>query len=165
MHTEFGATWGRALVAMSIIATIILIVIPFAGMSTIPNGDFIGKMFLLVLPPVILISALMFVIRGYVLTDDSLHIKRLFWNTKINLSTLKSAGLNPVLVKKSMRTFGNGGLFSFTGRYWNKQLGHFRMFVTNFDHSVVLKFMDRVIVVSPDEPAMFVAKMNMYLKK
>lgn len=59
-------------------------------------------------------------------------------------------------MRASLRTFGNGGGFSFTGRYWNKRLGSYRAFVTNPARSVVLRWQDRTVVVSPASPEEFV---------
>jgi hypothetical protein len=51
---------------------------------------------------------------------------------------------------------GNGGLFSFTGWYWNKTLGSFRAFATDFRYTVVLKREGSTVVVTPDDPQGFV---------
>ena len=56
----------------------------------------------------------------------------------------------------STRTFGNGGLFSFTGFFRNKALGAYRAFVTDPHQTVVLHFPTRTVVVSPSAPEQFV---------
>jgi hypothetical protein len=56
----------------------------------------------------------------------------------------------------AIRTCGNGGLFSFTGWYWSRELRGHRAFVTDFNRTVVLRFKSRTIVVSPDDPEAFV---------
>jgi len=59
-------------------------------------------------------------------------------------------------MRGSIRTFGNGGLFSFTGFYRNRLLGAYRAFVTDPRQAVVLRFPKRNVVVSPGAPEEFV---------
>jgi hypothetical protein len=63
-------------------------------------------------------------------------------------------------MKGSLRTCGNGGVFSFTGWYWSQSLGFYRAFVMDLNRTVVLRFGRRTVVVSPDDPAGFVAELN-----
>jgi hypothetical protein len=55
-----------------------------------------------------------------------------------------------------MRTFGNGGFFSFTGHFRSKELGSYRAFMTDRRRAVVLRFPSSVIVISPERPEDFV---------
>jgi hypothetical protein len=55
----------------------------------------------------------------------------------------------------SIRTFGNGGFFSFSGFYRNKLLGAYRAFVTDRHQTVVLRYGGRTVVVSPSSPEEF----------
>ncbi len=66
----------------------------------------------------------------------------------------------PTAMAGSLRIAGNGGLFSFTGWFWSRRLGRYRAFVTDPARSVVLKFSDRTVVVSPDVPEEFVAALR-----
>jgi Bacterial PH domain len=66
----------------------------------------------------------------------------------------------PKAMNKSLRTCGNGGGFSFTGWYWSKSLGFYRAFVTDLNRTVVLRFENRTVVVSPGEPEDFVGELN-----
>ena len=111
--------------------------------------------------PVIVLCCLPFMIRGYVITEDSILIRRLFWTKRLDRCGLKSAQVIPKAMSKSLRTCGNGGGFSFTGWYWNKPLGFYRAFVTDLNRTVVLRFEKRTVVVSPGEPEDFVAELNL----
>jgi hypothetical protein len=51
-------------------------------------------------------------------------------------------------------------MFSFSGLYWNRNLGHYRAFVTDLNHTVVLRFVTRTLVVSPDRPEEFVRELG-----
>ena len=68
-----------------------------------------------------------------------------------------SVEADPNAMRGSLRTCGNGGLFCFAGAYWNKRLGSYRAFATDPSRSVVLRFSDRVVVMTPERPAEFVA--------
>ena len=57
---------------------------------------------------------------------------------------------------RSLRIFGNGGLFSVCGRFRNRELGHYRAFVTDPKNAVVLRFGEQTIVISPEGPKEFV---------
>ena len=104
---------------------------------------------------IILVSAL-FTIRGYTVTSDALLVRRLFWTTRLSLDGLESVQVEPEAMRGSMRTFGNGGLFSFTGFFRNNPLGAYRAFVTDPHQTVVLRFQKGAVVVSPAAPQEFV---------
>ena len=110
--------------------------------------------------PVIVLGCLPFTIRSYAITEDAILIRRLFWTTRLDRAGLKSAEVVTKAMSKSLRTCGNGGVFSFTGWYWNKTLGKYRAFVTDLNRTVVLRFGARTVVVSPDDPEGFVNELT-----
>ena len=114
-------------------------------------------------PALLLLGAALFVIRGYTITADGLIIHRLFWDTRVPLSGLIQAQYIPKTMSKSMRTCGNGGLYSFTGWYWSKVLGHYHAYVTDLNQTVVLKLEKRTVVISPDDPEDFVEALKPHL--
>jgi hypothetical protein len=91
---------------------------------------------------------------------DVLGIKRLFWETRLPLAGLNALRHDPQAMQGSIRTFGNGGLYSFTGRFRSRRLGPYRAFVTDPGRSVVLVFRDQTVLVSPAEPERFVAEVS-----
>ncbi|HSN21596.1 MAG TPA: PH domain-containing protein, partial [Usitatibacter sp.] len=111
---------------------------------------------LMVLPPVAVAVALLFVIRGYDLHPDRLEVRRLLWATPMPLAGLERAWHDPGAMERSMRLFGNSGLFSISGLFRNRALGNYRAFVTDPRRAVVLRTASRVLVVSPAEPRAFV---------
>ena len=102
-------------------------------------------------------------IRGYVITQNTLLIKRLFWNTKLDLTCLISVEADPEAMSGSKRNIGNGGLFCITGSYWNKKNGSYRAFATNPKLSVILKFLNHTILITPDKPEEFAAKLTEFM--
>lgn len=99
------------------------------------------------------------------MNSDYLLIQRLGWNTKLDLSKLISADFVPQAMKHSIRAFGNGGLFCFAGLFYNKKLGSYRAFATDTNKSVVLKFTNQIVVITPDNTEEFVSKIRKYCNK
>jgi hypothetical protein len=156
----YQAPWGRALIFISGLL-VVLSIASVVGLpmllANVPQGMALLVPWLL---PVIVLCCLPFMIRGYAITDDAILIRRLFWTTRLDRSGLKSAEFVPKAINKSLRTCGNGGGFSFTGWYWSKSLGFFRAFVTDLNRTVVLRFGNRTVVVSPDDPDGFASELN-----
>ena len=165
-RVTYKASWGRHLKIVTTICVLILIGLPLfkiveSGMLTQWNFALIVKT-LLPWCLLILIVAL-FQVRGYVLTSKQLIVKRLFWKNRVNLSSLVSAEFDSQAMSNSWRIFGNGGFFSITGIFWDKKLGLYRAFVTNEKNSIVLKFIDKVIVISPDNPQDMITNLTILL--
>ena len=108
------------------------------------------------IPVLTLFISLLFTVRGYSISGNSFRIRRLLWYTDIDISILKSVEYNPKAMTGSLRTFGNGGLFSFSGSYKSGKLGSFKAYVTDFKNCVILKTADLTLVVSPENPELFV---------
>jgi hypothetical protein len=109
------------------------------------------------LPLVILFCTALFTIRGYAITSEAILVHRLLWSTALPRLGLESAQAEPDAMRGSLRTFGNGGAFSFTGFYYNKRLGSYRAFVTDPRRAVVLRYATRKVVLSPAAPEDFVS--------
>lgn len=146
---KYAAPWSTSLIVISTVITLIL-----AGVAVLVAGD--GRSWISALPVAILFGSLLFMVRGYSLTSDALLVHRLVWTTRLPLSSLRSAQAEPDAMRGSLRTFGNGGLFSFTGRYTNGKLGGYSAYVTDPRRAVVLDFGTRKVVVSPAVPEEFV---------
>jgi hypothetical protein len=110
----------------------------------------------LVMVAIVLVAAI-FAIRGYSVLEGKLLIHRLGWATKYDLTRLSSVEISPGATVGSMRTMGIGGLFGFVGHYHNAVLGSYKAYATNDLNTVVLVFEEETIVVTPDDPAGFVA--------
>jgi hypothetical protein len=117
----------------------------------------VGRVSLIVAPLLLLGATAFFMIRGYRLTAQTLLVQRLGWQTALSLDDLQSAEVDPEAMRRSLRTFGNGGLFCVAGHFWNRKLGAYRAFATDPQRAVVLRFSNRTVVVTPDRPETFVA--------
>jgi hypothetical protein len=117
------------------------------------------------LPPLLVGVSALFCIRGYAVEEDALLIRRLLWTTRISLAGLQSAAVVPKAMNGSLRTCGNGGLFSFTGWYWNRSLGSYRAWVTDLPNTVVLRVGGRTLVLSPEPAEAFVRDLQARLPR
>lgn len=155
----FKAPWPVSLHLISWVATIIVVVAAILGSHALRQRGFVG--ITLLLPKIggsaLIFGAALFTVRAYAVTADAILVRRLFWWTRIPREELSSAEIDPdAITWKTIRTFGNGGFYSFTGWFWNKRIGSFRAFITDASRCVVLRFETKTILVSPDNPDAFV---------
>jgi len=153
-----AAPWSTALKITSAISTILLPLFTNFAYRSIPTQHGFTHSFGLMIAsvlPAVLVGGLLFVVIGFTFDGPVLLIRRLFWSTNVHLRGLKKAEYDPAACKGSIRIFGNGGLYSFTGLFRNKKLGRYRLFATDTSKAVVLTFDDRKVVVTPRSPRKF----------
>ena len=152
----FNAPWGTLLKVISVIGTVLLIGV-FGGMILSGRASTPVTIILYSLIPLLtLFISLLFIVRGYSISEKSFRVRRLLWYTDINISMLKSVEYDPKAMTGSLRTFGNGGLFSFSGSYKSRKLGAFKAYVTDFKKCVIINTAGQTVVVSPGNPELFV---------
>ncbi|NER82905.1 MAG: hypothetical protein F6K42_25785 [Leptolyngbya sp. SIO1D8] len=152
----FKAPWGRTLLTITTLVCGLLLGIVLLGIVTGPRDQLIWGLLMVVMPLAILAGSALLTVRRYTLTGKTLKVQRLLWVTIIPLVDLHSARVEPNAMQNSIRVFGNGGLFAFTGRFRNQKLGAYEAFATDLEQTVVLTFPNRKIVLSPDTPDKFV---------
>ena len=157
-----AAPWSTALRLVSFLGAGVLLAVGVTVGRAIPLGSgpaFAEAVARLVLPAAVLtlLGSLLFVVTGYHLEGTSLLVHRPLWQSRIDVQGLERVWHDPEAMRRSLRLFGNGGLFSITGLYRNSTLGTYRAFVTDPARAVVLKSPTRVVVVSPASPLEFVS--------
>lgn len=159
----FRPPWSKSLIVASTFATLVCLAAAFA-LWTLPGDPSFKplRFWLGLLPLAIILLCALFTVRGYSLTHDALLIDRLFWTTRISLNGLQAIQFDPAATDRSIRTFGNGGFFSFTGYFRNQQLGSYRAFMTDRRRAVVLRFASSVIVISPERPEDLLKVVSLY---
>lgn len=160
--TDFAAPWSASLKVITAASCVILGILALTGLVTRGPGGVGGAIWfgaMVVVPLGVLIGSAFFIIRGYRLSPNTLTVLRPGWRIDISLANLQSAEVDPNAMKSSWRIFGNGGLFCFAGRFKNRKLGTYRALATDPSRSVVLRFEDRVVVVTPDRPKKFVSEL------
>lgn len=152
-----AAPWSGFLKGVSSVVTLLLLGVSWLAASTMPvHASPLLHMAVIVLPLVLLLAAAPFVVRGYELRDGTLQVRRLCWTTRVVLGELREATIDPQAGAGSIRLFGNGGLFSFSGWFRNARLGRYRAFVTDWQCAVVLRGAACTVVLSPADPVDFV---------
>ena len=154
---HYEAPWSTSLIVMSVLTIVVCLGVPVGAWLNLagkPPPGMLGCVVLL--PLVILFGCALFTIRGYSIASDCILVHRLLWATRLPRAGLESVQVEPNAMRGSIRTFGNGGAFSFTGFYYNKPLGSYRAYVTDPRRTVVLRYAKRRVVLSPATPEDFV---------
>jgi hypothetical protein len=161
MIVEFRAPWGRGLKLATVLTVSILLLIPATAILARPAAGALWWYLMVGLPLLIVLGSLPFMVRGYVLTEHTLEILRFGWTTTLPLAGLEKASGNAELLSGSLRVFGNGGLFSITGWYWNRRLGFYRAYATDLSRAVFLKYRDRrPVLVTPHDTQHFLVRVG-----
>lgn len=157
----YRAPWSNTLKWVSLLVTVlcagfaVFLWFRFSSPRNLPWAPYVWP-----LPLVIMIWCGLFTVRGYSVGPDAILVHRLLWSTRLPLASLESVRYEPDAMRQSIRIFGNGGAYSFSGSYRNRLLGSYRAFVTDLHRTVVLRFPGRTVVISPDAPEQFVSELT-----
>jgi hypothetical protein len=157
------APWSTALKVLSLVGTVVLGAVSYAAFRAIPTSTGFTHNFglgIALVPLAVLIASLFFVVRGYSVDATHLVVERLFTATRVPLTGLTRVWIEPHACQGSIRIIGNGGLFSFSGWFYSKRLGRYRLFATDFRNAVVLAFPRENVVVSPAAPHAFLEHLH-----
>ena len=152
---KFGVHYGGLVKGMTALAGVLLLGIIAAGVingraSTIQQVAMIG------LPALLLVATALFAVLRYEVDDEGLHVVRPIGRLRI-AGEVTAIAADDTAAKGAIRTFGNGGVFSFTGYYRLPRYGHCRLWVTDMHHLVVIHGDRGCVVVSPIQRDAFVA--------
>lgn len=115
----------------------------------------------LIVAAVLLVAAFIiswgFSTTQYILSGDSIVIKRPFGNKSIPVSTIsKAEKIERADLRYSIRTFGNGGFLGYYGSYYNKKLGKMQWYATNLNNAILLTTnTSKKMIITPDEHQKF----------
>jgi len=161
---EFRAPWSRGLRKISIASSVLLALATLTALLAWRYTGVDAALLAIVLPPVILIVSALCMVKGYVLTNEAIVVKRLGWETRLPLAGLQAVAGDNEAMDRSLRLFGNGGLLSYTGYFWNRKIGRYRAFATDPSRSIVLSYPKRKVVITPDDPQRFIVRARTLLK-
>jgi hypothetical protein len=155
-----AAPWSGLLKAVSAFTTLLLLAVTYAAWRAAPPGltglAYVIGIAVPCIPLAVVLVALLFVVVGYEVDATELRVRRLLWATTLRLNGVNHVWQDPEVIRGSLRVVGNGGLFSFSGVFWSKRLGRYRIFATDLKRCVVLVLTDRVLVVTPADPEAFI---------
>ena len=148
---------------MTIVASIALALAALSGILMYGHAPLAATL-LVVLPVVTLALSYRFRVCGYTLTSDAILIERGGWSTHLPLAGLRAVEGDAEAMGGSLRLFGNGGLFALTGLFWNRRIGRYRAYATDPSRAVILRYVDRKIVITPHDPQQFIMRARTALK-
>jgi transcriptional regulator with XRE-family HTH domain len=148
-QTRFLSPLGKSVRITTVITTAVMIAASFLPVWQIPAILY-----------VIYVICLLYSVQGYAIEGKTLIVKRLLWKTRIPFEGLTGVEALEGAMRHSLRLFGNGGLFAYTGYFRNTTIGGYKAYVTDLNRTVVLRFGEKTIVVSPDSPDAFVRAVN-----
>ena len=154
----FKADWSSSLLLSTALISLLLVgATLFEIFTTFRSG---GRLHILIatIPIAFLFVSAIFSVRGYRLADRTLYVKRLGWDSEISLEALRSAEIDPQAMTSSVRWWGNGGLFSYSGWFYSPRIGSYEAYGTKPQQAVVLRFPEKTIVLTPDQPDRFVSR-------
>jgi hypothetical protein len=154
------APWGTPLIVVSVLATLLCAGSAVLTARYAPPAVAWTAWLVLALP----LACAPFVVRGYRVEGKVLWVRRLWWETRVSLHGLSEARHDPEALRRSIRLWGNGGFYSFTGWFRNRKLGTYRAYGTDPSNAVVIKLRQRTIVVTPHDPAAFVTAVREHQK-
>lgn len=154
---RFQAPLSKSVKVISTLVVLILLGASLASLIVLPaKTSTLVRWLATLLPPLTLLCTAPFIVRGYLIDDGELIIRRFGWSNRIPLVEIIAAQADPAAMDGSARVCGSGGLFGYFGWFWNRPLGLYRAYCTDLTRCVVVKLRTRTIVVTPDSPAQFV---------
>lgn len=157
---RFRSPWSPLLRTVTVAATLILAGVAVA-LWFAPDLPTPIRVLASVLIVGILAGSFGCAIWGYEVTSTGIRVIRTGWVTTLPFATLETVEFDPKATRGAWRLFGNGGLFVFSGLYWSRRNGRFRLLATDFTRSVILRFTGRLmVVVTPEPPIEFVEQVG-----
>jgi hypothetical protein len=157
---EYPMSMSGGVRILSAATTLLTLLLPLLVWSVVPGIRLPASAELsrwaVLLVPVVPLGSWALAPKALEIEGGELRVLRRGWRAfAVPLSTVEQVGqLPPHALRGAIRSFGNGGLFGFYGWYYRQ--GPFRLFATRRDRLVGIVAGGKRIVVSPDEPALFV---------
>jgi hypothetical protein len=159
VRAEFSAPWGRSLRRVTAVSVVVLLLLVPAGLVGVPRQLPLLRFAAAGIPLLALLGALPFMVRGYALTDRVIRVRRLAWDSVLPLAGLVAVTGEPEGLRRSLRLFGNGGLFAISGWFWNRRWGRFRAYATDPERAVLLRYRNGAkVVLTPGDVQQFIVR-------
>lgn len=154
--TRFGVRYGAVVIWMTLVVSVLLCVVIGKAVidshySELKRGLMIG------LPLLVLILGWLHTVRGYEIDADGIYVLRPIGRHCIARRP-DSIAADPTALRWALRTFGNGGFFSFSGRFRLRDYGKARVWVSDVNRCLVIRSEQGIGVVSPADGAAFIQR-------
>lgn len=153
----------------SVVVTRLLIAFSLGGLVTLYFGEFeidknIHFAVLLSCIFILFTTATLYLYRPlkYKIENNNIIICRLLGNKTISKEEIKTVRIpQPKELDWAIRTFGNGGIFGYTGRYYTKPIGSMIWFCSRRNNHIIIERKNKIpVVISPDEHKAFLKAWN-----
>lgn len=108
----------------------------------------------------ILVGTYLYSPRAYRIEKSAVVIERPIGDVSIPFTSVRSVTPMDECIGGSWKTLGNSGLFGIYGTFYNKKLGHFRMYAQRTSAAVILHTDREPIVVTPDDRERFIRELT-----
>lgn len=152
---RFGVRYGGLVKGMTAAVGLTFLAVIATGLVNV-RGSPIQQAGMIVLPALVLVATALFAVLRYEVDDEGLHVVRPIGHLRI-AGAVSAIVADDAAAKGAIRTFGNGGVFSFTGYYRLPKYGHCRFWVTDLHHLVVIHGDRGCVVISPIQRDAFIA--------
>lgn len=150
---RFSAPWGRLLYGITALGSVVIL-------GAAASSAAAGRPAVAVILLGVLLLCAAGAVTGYRIEGDDLVIERIARDKRVPLRGLSGARHDRDLLRGALRV-GNGGLFVFSGFYWSRELGWFRLHGNDIlRRAVLLEVGGQRWVVTPGEPDAFVAALR-----
>ncbi len=157
VHRFDPAPWPLVLKLASGLGTLLTLGLAAVFATQVPHAELDVAwglvVSLLVAMPVV---AWLMRVRGYEVEGSELRVLRPIGPVRRSLRGLGKVETGRQVLEASVRTFGNGGFFAFSGWYWSRAKGPMRLWVTDPYRPVLLVLDGKSVVVSPADTEGFV---------
>jgi hypothetical protein len=158
---RFSAPWSRSLRVLTTAAVALLLALVLIGFLVGPRQSWVWRVAMVGVPLAVLLGSLLFMVRGYVVTESQIEVQRLGWSTVLPFAGLAAVSGEPHGLQGSLRLFGNGGLFGISGWFWSRRIGRFRAYATDPERAVLLRYRDgRKVLVTPHDVQHFIVRVR-----
>jgi len=159
---EFRAPWSASLRTTTVIRIALLVLI--VTLVILAQPPTLAMVLVIGLAVLLLAREIAGRVRGYTLTEEAITVHRGLWDTRLPLAGLRSVTGDTDAIRGAIRIGVHGGVFSYTGTFWNRKLGWYRAFVTDPGRTVVLRYPKRAVVISPHDPQHFIMRAGTFIK-
>lgn len=158
----FKASLDKTSIIITVLFTLLFAIIIVTEYLTASGGDTVRPLCITSNFLVLYGLAFAFHPTAYNVTPDVLIICRPICNVRIKRTAIKSiVVVDKKEIRSSIRTFGVGGVFGYYGSFANYTFGSMTWYATRRDKAVLITTTNnKKIVVTPNEPAAFIAALS-----
>ena len=153
---EFKASLDKLSKIISVTVAVLLILIAAIQVDVLFEARSAGAAITIALVIGIIFIAAALRAKGYYVDGKQLIIRRGLFDVRIPRRDIISVELlDRSDLKGAIRIFGVGGMFGYVGTYANLKMGSMTWYATRRDRPVLIRTSKKKIVVTPDEPELF----------